>query len=213
MITGLWGKKLGMTQVFASDMVVPVTVVDVSCLFVTNIRTQERDGYDAVQIGRVKDKFVNKKFDVDWIKKPKKYFSVIKELKLKKTGTGVLTGAFIVGQPLDIIPVLNEGDKVDAFGTSKGRGFQGVMKRHNFNGSPGSHGSTIGKRPGANGFMRSRGRVIKGKKLPGQFGNCCCVSKNLQVIRVEKESKIVFVKGAVPGRAGSFVFLRREKVT
>lgn len=204
MVTGLWGKKVGMTQVFSDNKVAPVTVIDFSHWFVTNVKTQERDGYQAIQVGRVKDKYVQETFSTEWIKKSQQYFSVVREIKID----GEL-GDIKIGQPADFQTLVAQGDKVDVFGITKGCGFAGVMRRHGFTGGVASHGSMMGKRPGSISFMRSQGRVIKGKKLPGRMGNQKQVMRNLEVVRVEPDAQIVLVKGSVPGKAGSLVFIRK----
>ncbi|HSW74045.1 MAG TPA: 50S ribosomal protein L3 [Candidatus Limnocylindria bacterium] len=204
MVLGLWGKKIGMTQVFSEQGVVPVTVIDVANWFVTRIKTQERDGYNAVQIGRVKDRYAQETFSAEWLKKPSTYFSFIKEVTLAQPAEGVTAG-----NPADFYSILAAGDKVDVSGKSKGAGFAGVVRRHGFAGSPASHGSTMGKRSGSLSFMRSRGRVIKGKRLPGHLGNESHMVKNLEVIRIEPDAKIVLVKGAIPGKSGSLVYVRK----
>lgn len=204
MITGLWGKKIGMTQIFSDKGVVPVTAIDVAQWIVTRIKTKDVDGYDAVQIGRVKDKYAQAPFSPDWTKKPDQYFHFIKEVLVSAPVTDLA-----VGSPADFHTILAIGDKVDVSGKTIGRGFAGVVRRHNFNGPPATHGSTMGKRTGSLSFMRSRGRVIKGKRMPGHYGNEQHMVKNLEVVRVEQDAKIVLVKGAVPGKSGSLVFVRK----
>lgn len=214
MVTGLWGKKIGMTQVFSGEnTVVPVTVVDMSGWFVLNVRTKDRDGYSAVQVGRVKDRYSNKKLEDKWLKKPSEYFSVIREIRLAKDPSEIKDISISVGKSADFLSILKEGDGIDVFGRTKGCGFAGVIRRHRFAGPPASHGSTMGNRTGSIGFMATQGRVIKGKKMPGQMGNRNRVAKNLEVVRVESASGIVLVKGSIPGKSGSLVFLRKEKVT
>ena len=204
---GLWGKKVGMTQVFADNKVVPVTVIDTAHWFVTNTRVVEKDGFNAVQVGCVRTRYVEQPFSVDWIKQPKKYFSFIREVKLEKNPSEF---AFEVGKHADFSALIQQGDKMDVHGTSIGRGFAGVVKRHNFGGPPASHGSKMGNRPGAMSFMRSQGRVIKGKKLPGHMGHASKVIRNLEVIRIKPENNVVLLKGSVPGKTGSLVFLRKS---
>jgi len=207
MATGLWGKKIGMTQLFSEDnVVIPVTAVNVSGWLVTNIRSKERDGYDALQLGLVKNKYRDNEFEESWLKKSRKYFSILREIKLSKPAGD----KFVIGKAANICSLLKEGDAVDISGYSKGCGFAGVVKRYNFVGAPKSHGSTMGKRPGSLSFMRSRGRVMKGKKLPGHMGNAKCIIKNLAVIKIEPESKTLFIKGSIPGKSGSLIFIRRE---
>ena len=213
MVTGLWGRKIGMTQIFSSEnAVVPVTAVDVSGWFVTNIRTNERDGYSAVQVGKIKDRYAKKKFDNNWLKKPKLYFSVLKEIKLKTDVSEQKGLAIAIGKLADFKSILAEGDSVDVFGMTKGCGFAGVVRRYNFGGPPASHGATMGKAPGSLGGACSQGKVAKGKKLPGHMGNKKRAAKNLKVVKVENDSEIVLVKGSIPGKSGSLVFLRKEKV-
>lgn len=210
MVSGLWGKKIGMTQVFSKEnAVVPVTVIDVAGWIVTNIRTKERDGYIAIQIGRVKDRYAKDKAEAGWLKKPKKYFSVLREVKVKEENLKMLPA---IGRSADFISALTEGLAVDVFGMSKGCGFAGVVRRHNFGGPPGSHGSTMGKRPGSVGSFCSQGKVIKGKALPGQMGNKKNVSKNLEIVQLDHDAKIILVKGSIPGKSGSLVFIRKEIV-
>lgn len=208
MITGIWGKKIGMTQIFAGEKAVPVTVLDISNWVITQVKTKERDGYNAVQVGCIKDKHAPATFADAWLKKPNAYFQFFKEITLHENA---VTAEFVVGAPIDIQTVLAVGDNVDVRGTSKGCGFAGVVRRHNFAGARASHGSTMGKRPGSLSFMRSQGRVIKGKKMPGHMGTTTHMMKNLDVVQVRPEDNLILVKGAVPGKAGSLVFIRKAK--
>ncbi len=204
MNAGIWGKKIGMTQVFSEkNKVVPVTAIDLSNWFVTAIKTQERDGYDALQIACTRKRYNNQQFSADWLKNQKKYFGHVKEVRQAKPVEGVA-----VGNALDLSTILEIGKSVDAFGTTIGRGFQGVVKRHSFAGGRDSHGSMFHRRPGTMSFMRTRGRVIKGKRLPGQMGSERRVVKNLEIIRLEPEARVVLIKGSVPGKAGSLIFLK-----
>lgn len=206
MVNGLWGRKVGMTQVFSdASKVVPVTLIDLADWYVTQVKTKEKDGYQAVQLGCIKSKFAGKEFLADWIKDTKKYFSALKEVRLKEEAEMPS-----VGQRLDMSAVLEQGNAVDVFGVSIGRGFAGGMKRHGFSGGRASHGDKLGRGPGSMGNMRSRGRVIKGKKLPGHFGVEQHVIKNLEIIKIEPQAQIVLVKGSVPGKTGSLVFLKKR---
>lgn len=204
MVTGFWGKKIGMTQVFVEDKVVPVTVIDTANWVVTNIRTDDRDGYKAIQVGRLRDRYVGKPFSTEWLKDLKSYFSLVREVLCEKD-----MPELTVGQPVDFVKLVQGGDMVHVSGTSKGRGFAGCVKRHRFNGPPGSHGSKMGKKPGSISHMRSQGRVIKGKRLPGHMGADWLMLRNLEVVRVEPEAGIVLVKGSVPGNSGSFLYVRK----
>ena len=208
MITGIWGRKIGMTQVFAGEKAVPVTVFDVSNWVITLVKTKERDGYNAVQIGCIKDKYAQAGFAEAWLKKPNVYFRFFKEIKLPDDA---VVADFVIGAPIDMQAVFAVGDHVDVRGTSKGCGFAGVVRRHNFAGARASHGSTMGKRPGSLSFMRSQGRVIKGKKMPGHMGTTTHMVKNLGIVQVRPGDNLILVKGSVPGKAGSLVFIRKAK--
>lgn len=212
MVTGFWGKKIGMTQLFLQNDVVPVTAVDVSGWVVADIKTKERDGYSAVQFGCLKNAFKDKKFDISWLKKSKKYFSFLKEVRLSKD-ISEMDQPIAIGKPANFRSILSEGDIVDVFGMTKGCGFAGVVKRHGFAGAPGSHGATMGKAPGSLGNFCSQGRVVKGKKLPGHMGNRRRMMGNLKVVKIQEDSDVVLVKGSIPGKSGSLVFLQKEKVT
>ena len=205
MITGMWGRKIGMTQVFSQDKVIPVTAIDVGNWFVTGVKTTDNDGYDAVQVGCVKGCCDAEKFSSEWIKKPKKNFSLVREVKLLEA-----TPDLKVGNAIDFESVLKEGQSVDVFGKTKGKGFAGVVRRYNFSGGSASHGSKTGRKPGSIGFMCSCGRVVKGKKMPGRMGNAIRMMKNLSVVRFDKEANVVLIKGAIPGTKGSFVFIRKQ---
>jgi len=200
MVTGFWGKKIGMTQVFVEGKVIPVTLIDAGNWFITNIRTKDRDGYNAIQVGYLKDRYIGESFSVDWLRNLKKYFSFVREVKVEGD-----MPELSLGQPADAFTFFQQGDKVDVSGMTKGCGFAGVVRRHRFAGPPGSHGSNMGNKPGSLSFMRRQGRIIKGKRMPGHMGDVWRMMRNLQVVRVEPEAGVVLVKGAVPGKAGSFL--------
>jgi large subunit ribosomal protein L3 len=183
---------------------VPVTAINVGHWLVTQVRTIERDGYDAVQVGHLRDRYKDSQFVAEWLSNPRKYFSAVREIKLTNKVDGIE-----LGKPFNIQQVLIEGDSVDVFGTSRGRGFAGVYKRHGFGGAPKSHGSMMGRRPGSISHMRKQGRVIKGKRMAGHMGNVRCSVRNLALVKAEENAQILFIKGAVPGHAGSFVFIRK----
>ena len=206
MTKGLWGKKVGMAQVFNEDKVVPVTVIESNNWVVTGLKTKERDGYDAVQVACLRDRYTDQDFLRSWLKKLKKHFSLIREISLKE---GQSIADFVIGKPFSSLDVLTEGEMVDVFGRTKGAGFAGVVRRHGFAGPPASHGATMGKRPGSIGSFASQGKVMKGKKMPGHMGNRQRVMKNLEVIKVEKDKGVVLVKGSIPGKSGSFVFIQK----
>jgi len=204
MAPGFWGRKIGMTQVFANDKVVPVTVIDTASWVVTGIKTEKRDGYSSVQVGRIKPRYRAQEFQKSWVSDLSKYFSLVREIRLDSDSDLVE-----IGKPFSFEENVKEGDRVNVTGVSKGCGFAGVVRRHGFGGPPGSHGSTMGNRPGSIGFMCSQGKVIKGKKLPGRMGGKRNQVDNLQVIQVNTEDQVVLVKGAIPGKSGSFVFVRK----
>ncbi len=206
MLSGVWGKKIGMTQVFSEkNKVVPVTVIDLDNWFITNVKTKDRDGYDAVQVSYLRKRYFSQSFNKEWLKKPNVYFMFIKEIKLEKQPDS----SFEIGNQVDSWTVLTPGESVNVFGTTKGRGFQGVVKRHGFKGGPASHGPRFGRLPGALSFMRSQGKVPKGKKLPGHMGVEQRVMKNLEIVKIENEAKVALVKGSIPGSSGSLVFMQK----
>lgn len=200
-----WGKKIGMSQVFKGNKVVPVTAIDVSHWLITNIKTLERDGYNAVQVGMLKDRFNQDTFSAEWLTEAKKYFYHLREIAFD----GDMTSLHI-GQPIGFSQLINSGEFVDVVGQTIGRGFQGVVKRHNFRGAPASHGSNMGKRPGSSSSYRSQGKIIKNKKFPGHMGADMQVMKNLEVVSVNTDANVVLVKGSVPGKAGSLLCIRKS---
>lgn len=204
MITGIWGRKIGMTQIFANDKVVPVTAIDIADWYVTNIKTIERDGYNALQVGSVKDRYKDEKYSKDWIKSPNRYFSFVREIPLEKETTD-----FVIGKRIDFSQLVELGELVDVRSKTIGKSFAGVVKRHNFGGPPGSHGSTMGNRPGSIGSLVKSGHVIKGKRLPGHMGCDNQMMRNLEIVMVEAATKTLLVKGSIPGKAGSLVFVRK----
>ncbi|MBI5845714.1 MAG: 50S ribosomal protein L3 [Deltaproteobacteria bacterium] len=207
MLKGLLGKKLGMTGIFAEDgRHVPVTVIQVGPCVVTQIKTKATDGYDAIQVGflEAKKQRVNKPAAGHFAKSGGKLFRVLKEF-------GVLDpSAFNLGQVLtaDIFAV---GEKVDIAGKIKGRGFQGSVKRHGFAGGPDSHGCMHHRRPGSIGASAWPSRVVKGKRLPGHYGDTRQTTRNLVIVDVRPEQNLILVKGAVPGSGSSFVEVRKPK--
>ncbi len=200
-----WGKKIGMTQVFSGNIVVPVTAIDVSHWVVTNIKTAERDGYNAVQVGLIKNRFNQKPFEKEWLTDAKKYFYHLREIVFEGD-----VASLQIGQSIELNQAVAVGQFVDIAGTTIGRGFAGVVRRHNFKGAPGSHGSNMGKRPGSSSSYRSQGRIIKGKKFPGHMGADAQVMRNLEVVSVNTDANVVLVKGSVPGKSGSLVCIRKS---
>ena len=201
---GLIGKKIGMTQIFNEEgKVIPVTVIEAGPCVVSQVKTEETDGYNSIQLG----------------------FGAIKESKVNKPERGHFTKANIaparylrefrvdsiedvkVGDELKA-DIFMAGDKIDIQGTSKGKGFQGVIKRHGQHRGPMGHGSMYHRRPGSMGSTSTPGRVFKGKKLPGHMGAETVTIQNLEVIKVDLDKNIILVKGSVPGAKGSILKLK-----
>ena len=202
---GLLGKKLGMTQVWdANNKLVPVTVVEITPNVVTQLRTQEVDGYTAVQIayGQIDPRKVTKPLTGHFDKA-----GVTPRLHLTELRTDDISG-YTLGQELTV-DIFEPGKKVDVVGTSKGKGFAGVMKRHNFKGVSSSHGSHRNHRkPGSIGASSTPSRVFKGMSMAGRMGGDRVTVLNLIVHSVDLENGILLVKGAVPGARGRIVFVR-----
>ncbi|MGW9128271.1 50S ribosomal protein L3 [Paenibacillus chitinolyticus] len=200
---GILGKKLGMTQVFTPEgNVVPVTVIQAGPCVVLQKKDVDNDGYESIQIGFADKKEKNAtKPEIGHAKKantaPKR---CVKEFR------GVALGEYEVGQELNAA-LFSEGEFVDVSGTSKGKGFQGVIKRHNQHTGPMSHGSRYHRGPGSMGSIAAN-RVMKGKKLPGHMGSETVTLQNLQVIKVDAERNVILVKGSIPGPRNSYVSVK-----
>ncbi len=211
MIRGLIGRKLGMTQIFAEDgTVVPVTVLEVGPCVVTQVKTVERDGYKAVQLGfgERKGKNVNKPMQGHMKKALENsgrstYFAVLREFRVDDTEP------FEVGKEIKVEDVFQIGERVDVTGRSKGRGFSGTIKRWGFSRGPMTHGCKNIREPGSTGCATFPGRVIKGKKMPGHYGDERVTVLNLKIVDVRPEDNVVLVKGAVPGARNSIVLIRK----
>lgn len=201
MFKSLVGSKVGMTQVFNKEerKVVPVTAVKIGKLYVTQVKTEDTDGYSSIQIGVPRDRYLDKEPSVEWFKELKKFFKVVKEVSL---GSDLGDKKFEIGQAVSIEDFdLKEGASVKVSGTSKGLGFQGVMRRHGYSGGPASHGSTFHRAPGGIGCIRMRGEVFKGKALPGRTGNKRVSVKSV-VEKVDQQAGFLFLRGSVPGKKG-----------
>ncbi|GGM94751.1 50S ribosomal protein L3 [Thermopolyspora flexuosa] len=204
-IKGVLGKKLGMTQVFdENNRVVPVTVVEAGPCVVTRVRTPERDGYSAIQLGygQVDPRKVNKPLG-DYLRKhnitPRRYFAEIRTDDAAE---------YQIGQEIRV-DIFEPGQYVDVTGRSKGKGFAGVMKRHGFGGLGASHGTQRKHRsPGSIGACATPGRVFKGLRMAGRMGNARTTVQNLKVQAVDAEKGLILVKGAVPGPNGGLVLIR-----
>ena len=201
---GLIGKKIGMTQIFdESGKVIPVTVIEAGPCVVAQVKTEETDGYTAVQLGfgDIKEKKLNKPTKGHFTKvnvTPKKH---LREFRLDSVE------GITVGQELKA-DIFSAGDKLDIQGTSKGKGFQGVIKRHGQSRGPMGHGSMYHRRPGSMGPTSTPGRVFKGKRLPGHMGAQTISIQNLEVVRVDLDKNVILVKGSVPGAKGAILKLK-----
>lgn len=203
MIQGLIGRKLGMTQVFDDRGVVhPVTVVEAGPCVVTQIKTEEKDGYEALQLGFLLDERLNK--PERGHRQASGFMSRhLREVKAKDISE------YSVGQVLNA-DIFAEGELVDVTGTSKGRGFQGGVKRHGFAGGPKTHGQSDRHRaPGSIGSSATPGRVFKGMRMAGHMGNDRVTVQNLKVIRVDTERNLLLIEGSVPGPNQGLLIIRR----
>ncbi len=201
---GLIGKKIGMTQIFdETGKVIPVTVIEAGPCVVAQVKTVETDNYTAIQLGfgDVKEKKVIKPIRGHYAKaniKPKKH---LREFRVDSVEN------FKVGDELKA-DVFAQGDKIDIQGITKGKGFQGVIKRHGQSRGPMGHGSMYHRRPGSMGPTSTPGRVFKGKKLPGHMGVQTVTIQNLEVVRVDLDKNVLLVKGSVPGAKGAILKIK-----
>jgi len=206
MAKGILGKKLGMTQIFEADgRMIPVTVVEAGPCIVIQNKTEETDGYNAVQLGfgDLKEKHTNQPMKGHFDKAGVSPVKFVRELRLSAPSE------YTVGQKL-AADIFAAGEMIDATGVSRGKGFAGTIKRHNFACGPMAHGSKSHREPGSNGPMHSGpgGRVIKGKKLPGRMGGANVTVQRLTVAKVDLDRNLILVSGSIPGAAGSFVILK-----
>jgi large subunit ribosomal protein L3 len=205
MMTGILGKKLGMTQVFDTEgKVIPVTVIEAGPCTVIQRKTTRNDGYDAVQIGflQMKAHQAGKPMLGHFQKAGKGTFRALQEIRIEGT------------DPLDVgseikVDIFKEGDVVDVMGHTKGRGFTGVIKRWNFRGGRATHGSMFHRAPGSIGASAYPSRVLKNMKMAGHYGNERVTILNLRVVGVQPEKNLLLVRGAVPGAKNSLVYVRR----
>jgi len=206
MTIGLVGTKAGMTRVFTEDGAsVPVTVIEVAPNRVTRVKTVENDGYAAVQVtsGSRKAKHLTKAQAGQYAKAGVEAGRSLMEFRLAEGDEAPEVGGELT------VSLFDAGQKIDVTGTSKGKGFQGAVKRWNFRTQDNSHGNSLAHRaPGSIGMCQTPGRVFKGKKMAGQMGNVRCTVQSLEVVRVDAERNLLLVKGAVPGATGSDVLVR-----
>ncbi len=200
---GILGRKVGMTEVFTTNgLLIPVTVVEVEPNVITQIKTVEKDGYNSIQLGAfTKREKVSNKPEMGHVKKanttPKRFLKEIKGLDVSNYEVGQIIG----------VDTFEVGELVDVTGTSKGKGFQGTIKRHNFSRGPMSHGSHYHRAVGSRGPMRPM-RVLKGKKLPGHMGNEQVTIQNLEIIAVDVENNCLLISGNIPGPKKGYVLVR-----
>ena len=194
------GKKVGMTSIYSEDgQQFPATVIEAGPCYVSQIKTNENDGYNAVQIGYIFDRKANKPKVNHFKKNNCEPMRFSKEFRIQNNDE------FKLGEKIDV-NIFNQGEFVSVTGTSKGKGFAGVMKRHGFGGGRASHGkNSVMRKPGSVGAGADPSRIWKGKKMPGRYGGDQVTVKNLEVIKVDIENNLLFVKGAVPGSNNNLV--------
>ena len=197
-------KKVGMTQIFnEAGELVPVTVLQAGPCVVTQVKTTENDGYQALQVGfeDIREKLVNKPVKGMFDKAGVSYKRYVREFKLE--------GEYSVKDEIKV-DVFEAGDKIDATAIAKGKGFQGAIKRHGQSRGPMAHGSKYHRHAGSNGSCSTPSRVFKGKKMPGHMGGKKVTTQNLEVVRVDAEKNLLLVKGAVPGPKKSLVTIKES---
>jgi large subunit ribosomal protein L3 len=202
---GILGKKIGMTQVFnAQGRLVPVTVVETGPCMVVQKKNEEKDGYTSIQLGFMekRENIVNKPLKGHFAKAGVKPMRYLREIRL----TAEESENYQVGQEIKA-DLFQEGEKVDVIGTSKGKGFAGVIKRYNFHRGPMAHGSMYHRRPGSLGAT-DPARVFKGRRLPGRMGGERVTVQGLEIVKVDPEKNVLLIKGAVPGRNGALLLVR-----
>lgn len=206
---GILATKVGMTQIFGEDgELIPVTVLQAGPCQVTQIRTEENDGYSAVQVGFMdkREKLVNKPQKGHFNKAGVPYKRYLREFRFEDASE------YQLGQEIKA-DIFQAGDHVDVIGTSKGKGFQGAIKRHGQHRGPMTHGSKYHRHAGSNGAASDPSRVFKGKKMPGQMGNKRVTVQNLTIVQVDAEDNLLLVKGAVPGPRKSLVIIKETVKT
>lgn len=200
------GRKIGMTQLFdANNCLQPVTVIEAEPCCVSQIKTEEKDGYKAVQIAYQEKNHINKPTEGRLEKA-----NISEKLSRFKEFTTDDLQNFSLGQSLNV-DLFAEGQLVDVVATSKGKGFQGVVKRYNFRGGRATHGSMTHRRGGGYGHFRRMGHIIKNQKMPGHMGSVRVTVQNLLVVKTIPEKRLILLKGSVPGTKGGFIMIRKSK--
>jgi large subunit ribosomal protein L3 len=209
MVTGIIGKKVGMTQLFEQDGVVhPATVLKAGPCVVSQVKTVDRDGYEAVQLGLVESRphKENKPTEGHFKKAGVPPTRVRREIRLKSGGEPVKAGDQIN------VSIFADGERVDVIGTSRGKGFQGVVKRHHFKGGRMSHGSMFHRAPGSIGASSFPSRVVKGMRAAGRMGGGRVTIQNLKVLRVDPDNHLLILEGGVPGAPSGYLIVRKAVV-
>jgi large subunit ribosomal protein L3 len=207
MSRGILGKKLGMTGVFSSEgRYTPATVIEAGPCVVTQIKTMDTDGYNALQLGfgGKRTSRVNKPMQGHFKKSGDQCFQFMREFSVENPAD------YNVGQELTV-EMFKVGERVDVVGTSKGRGFSGVIKRHGFHRGPMTHGSRNVRRPGSVGCSAWPAKIIKGKKMPGHYGTDRKTIRNLEIVDIRSDDNLILVKGAVPGAESGLVAVNKLK--
>lgn len=206
MSTGIIGRKIGMTGIFTPEgNYIPVTVIEAGPCVITQVKTVATDGYNALQLGfgTKKKSSINKPLEGHLKKSGDARFAVLREFRVEQTD------GFAVGQTITS-EIFKIGERIHITGTSKGRGFSGVVKRHGFKGGKETHGCMSHRVPGSVGSSAWPSRVVKGKKLPGRYGNETRTVRNLQIVDIRPEENIILVKGCIPGARSGLVLIRRS---
>ncbi len=199
---GILGKKIGMTRMYSEEgSAIGVTVVEAGPCYVLQTKSVDKEGYNAIQVGfgMKKESRVNKPMAGHFKSGGQGSFYHVREFRVDDPSQ------YELGQKIEVADLFKVGDIVDVTGTSKGKGMQGVMRRHGFAGGPGGHGSKFHRRPGSIGCSAWPGRVVKGKKLPGRMGGKVVTKKNLTIIDVRKDDNVLIVKGSLPGAKSGLV--------
>jgi large subunit ribosomal protein L3 len=206
MVTGIIGRKLGMTQIFDPDGTIhPATVIKAGPCVVVQAKTAQSDGYESIQLGLVEEKpaKVGKPMAGHYKKAGVPPTRVRREMKLKAGGENPKVGDQVLAS------IFANGERVDVIGTSRGKGFQGVMKRHHFAGGAATHGSMFHRAPGSIGASSFPSRVVKGMRAAGRMGGGRVTTRNLKVLRVDADNHLLLVEGSVPGAPTSYVVIRK----
>ncbi|HEC77778.1 MAG TPA: 50S ribosomal protein L3 [candidate division WOR-3 bacterium] len=204
-MVGLIGKKIGMSQVFKEDgVVVPVSMIEAGPCPIVQVKDEKSDGYKAIQLGFGEKKNINKPLEGHLKKAGLKSVKRLFEIRVNNPEK------YKVGERIDV-SIFKDGDKISVTGWTKGRGFAGGVKRWGWHGGPASHGSMSHRRIGSAGPGSSPGRIWKNKTMPGRYGNERVTIKNLEVVKVDKEKNMLYIKGAVPGARNSYLLLLKEE--